>query len=48
MQSTPAVAVTSRPLFRILLTLFFLGAVSGLTIAVGVVVWGAAWMAGLV
>jgi hypothetical protein len=47
MQSTPADAVMSRPLFRLLLSLFLLGAASGLTIAVGIVLWGAAWMLGL-
>jgi hypothetical protein len=49
MQSTtPTVVVTNRPLLRIFLSLFFLGAVSGLTTALGVVLWGAAWMIGLV
>jgi hypothetical protein len=37
----------SRPLFRLLLSVFLLGAASGLTIAGGVIFWGAAWTIGL-
>jgi hypothetical protein len=36
------------PPFRALMFLFLLVATSGLTIAVEVVLWGAAWMIGLV